>query len=129
LQGDKVLLKGKKGRETICVVVLDENVPKGVIRMNRNVRDNLASKVGNLITLIPAPEIPLGKHISVLPYADSVEGITGDLFETYIKSYFADKYRPVHEGDTITCRNATSSSSSSVDFKIVKTFFINIYFF
>ena len=34
-QGDNIFLKGKKGKETICIVLADENMEDGNIRMNK----------------------------------------------------------------------------------------------
>lgn len=34
-QGDNILLKGKKGKETICIVLADENIEDSNIRMNK----------------------------------------------------------------------------------------------
>ena len=33
-----------------------------------------------------------GKRIHVLPIDDTVEGLTGDLFETFLKPYFLEAY-------------------------------------
>lgn len=40
-RGDTVLLKGKKRKETACIVLSDDTVPDERIRMNRVVRNNL----------------------------------------------------------------------------------------
>lgn len=45
-------------------------------------------------------QVPYGKAIHVLPFDDSVQGISGNLFETYLKPYFQEAYRPVKKGDT-----------------------------
>lgn len=34
-RGDTVLLKGKKRKQTVCIVLSDENCPDDKIRMNR----------------------------------------------------------------------------------------------
>ncbi|KAH7821528.1 p97C [Monocercomonoides exilis] len=116
-KGDPVLLKGKKRAETVCVAIPDANCPEGTIKMNRVVRTNLKCKTADVITLTPCPEAKFGKHVLILPYEDSIEGITGNLFDVYLKPYFLEAYRPVHEGDLITCKGGMKS----VDFKIVKT--------
>lgn len=38
-----------------------------------------------------------GKRIHVLPIDDTVEGITGNLFEVYLKPYFLEAYRPIRK--------------------------------
>merc|ERR1711998_772820 len=52
-----------------------------------------------------------------LPVEDSVEGVTGNLFDTYLKPYFMEAYRPVRAGDTFLVRQAMHP----VEFKIVET--------
>jgi transitional endoplasmic reticulum ATPase len=36
-RGDTVLIKGKRRKETVCIVLSDENCPDEKIRMNRAV--------------------------------------------------------------------------------------------
>lgn len=55
--------------------------------------------------------------IHVLPFDDSIEGITGDLATTYLIPYFKDAYRPVKKGDYFICRGGFKA----VEFKIVAT--------
>lgn len=68
------------------------------IRMNKNVRKNLRVKLGDVVSVQNAGDVPYGKAVHVLPFDDSVEGITGNLFETYLKPYFLEAYRPVRKG-------------------------------
>ena len=49
-------------------------------------------------------QVKYGKRIHVLPIDDTIEGITGNLFEVFLKPYFLEAYRPVHKGDMFTCR-------------------------
>jgi transitional endoplasmic reticulum ATPase len=125
-QGDAVLLKGKKRRETVCICVPSDDIPRTTIRMSRAVRDNLSCKLGDIITLLPAKDMKFGQHVLIAVFKDSVEGFEGDLYETFIKPYFLEAYRPVYEGDVFTCRAAMRA----VDFKIMKTFFflISVFF-
>lgn len=53
----------------------------------------------------------------ILPIADTIEGFTGDLFETYLKKYFLEAYRPVHVGDIFAVR---SPFQKQAEFKIVE---------
>lgn len=48
------------------------------------------------------PDVKYGKRIHVLPIDDTVEGITGNLFEVYLKPYFLEAYRPIRKGSS-TC--------------------------
>lgn len=47
----------------------------------------------------PCPDVKYGKRIHVLPIDDTVEGITGNLFEVYLKPYFLEAYRPIRKGN------------------------------
>jgi len=104
-RGDAVILRGKRRKETLCIVVADDSVPVANLRINRIVRRNIGVRLGDLVSVHAPPNgVPNGARIHVLPTEDTVEGITGDLFETYLKPYFIDAYRPVHKGDYFVCR-------------------------
>jgi transitional endoplasmic reticulum ATPase len=98
-RGDTALIKGKRKRDTVCIVLADDDCPPEKIRMNRVVRNNLRVRIGDVITIHQCPDIPYGQRIHVLPIDDTVEGITGSLFETYLKPYFMEAYRPVRKGE------------------------------
>ncbi|KAK4534844.1 hypothetical protein CDCA_CDCA03G0869 [Cyanidium caldarium] len=115
-RGDTVLIKGKKRRDTVCIVLADENCDDGRILMNRVVRNNLRVRLGDLVSVHTIPDVKYGRRIHVLPFADTVEGVTGNLFDVYLKPYFLDAYRPVRKGDTFLVRGFRS-----VEFKVVET--------
>lgn len=114
-RGDTVLLKGKKRRETVCVVLPEDNCPNEKILMNRGVRNNLRVRLGDVVSVIPAPNVPYGQKIQVLPIDDTVEGLTGNLFEVFLKPHFVGTYRPVHVGDLFS----VSAAMRTVEFKVV----------
>ena len=51
-RADTVLLKGKKRKETVCVVLSEEDVPNEKIRINRVVRKNLRVRIGDVIRFV-----------------------------------------------------------------------------
>merc|ERR1719265_3028739 len=114
-RGDTVLLKGKRKKETVCIVLADEDVEDGKIRMNRCIRTNLRVRVGDIVSVHACPDVQYGKRIHVLPIDDTVEGLTGNLFETYLKPYFLEAYRPLRKGDLFISRAAMRA----VEFKVV----------
>jgi len=116
-RGDTVRLVGKKHRDTIAIVLSDEECDPGKIRMNKVIRKNLRVRLGDIIILKPCPDVKYGKRVHVLPIDDTVEGITGDLFETFLKPYFLEAYRPVRKGDLFNVRGGMRS----VEFKVVET--------
>ena len=50
-------------------------------------------------------DVPYGKRIHVLPIDDTIEGVTGNLFDVYLKPYFLEAYRPVKKGTAVGFAN------------------------
>lgn len=48
-RGDTVLMKGKKRRESVCIVLSDDTCSDEKVRMNRVVRNNLRVRLGDVI--------------------------------------------------------------------------------
>nr|CAD7462219.1 unnamed protein product [Timema tahoe] len=116
-RGDTVLLKGKRRKETVCIVLSDDTCPDEKIRMNRVVRNNLRVRLSDVVSVQPCPDVKYGKRIHVLPIDDTVEGLTGNLFEVYLKPYFLEAYRPIHKDDAFVVRGGMRA----VEFKVVET--------
>lgn len=119
-KGDTVLLKGKKRRDTVCIALSVEDgdgLTDDKIRMNKVVRNNLRVRFGDMVSIHPCPDIPNGNRVHVLPLDDTIEGITGNLTQTFLVPYFKDCYRPVRKGDTFLVRGGFKS----VEFKVVET--------
>jgi len=114
-RGDTVTLKGRRQRETIGIVLADDACPDDKILMNRVIRTNLRVRLGDIVSVRPCPNVEYGKRIHVLPIDDTVEGLTGDLFDTFLKPYFLEAYRPLHKGDLFVARAAMRA----VEFKVV----------
>uniref|UniRef100_A0A0M3IGW6 CDC48_N domain-containing protein n=1 Tax=Ascaris lumbricoides TaxID=6252 RepID=A0A0M3IGW6_ASCLU len=76
-RGDTVLLKGKKRKETVCIVLSDDTCPNDKIRMNRVVRNNLRVRLGDVVSVSAAQHISYGKRVHILPIDDTVVGLTG----------------------------------------------------
>ncbi|XP_069783477.1 transitional endoplasmic reticulum ATPase-like isoform X2 [Narcine bancroftii] len=116
-RGDTVLLKGKKRRETVCIVLSDDTCSEERIRISRVTRNNLRVRLGDVVSIQACPDVKYGKRIHVLPIDDTIEGLTGNLFEVYLKPYFLEAYRPVHKGDIFLIRGGMRA----VEFKVVET--------
>ena len=116
-RGDTVMLKGKKGKETVCICLVDEECEDSQIRMNKVVRKNLRIRLGDVITVNACQDVPYGKRVHVLPIDDTIEGVSGNLFDVYLKPYFLEAYRPVKKGDLFLVRQAMHP----VEFKVVET--------
>ncbi|XP_031502722.1 cell division cycle protein 48 homolog isoform X2 [Nymphaea colorata] len=117
LRGDTVLIKGKRRRDTVCIALADEICDEPKIRMNKVVRSNLGVRLGDVVSVHPCPDINYGKRIHVLPIEDTIEGVTGSLFDAFLKPYFWEAYRPVRKGDVFMVRGGMRS----VEFKVMET--------
>jgi len=110
---------GKKRKDTVCIALAAEegdDLENMRIRMNKTVRKNLRVRLGDVIQVHPCPDIPNGNRVHILPFEDSIEGITGNLTQTYLIPYFKDCYRPVRKGDTFIVRGGFKA----VEFKVVE---------
>ncbi len=75
-RGDTVLVKGKKRKDTVLIVLADDDLDDGSARMNRVVRHNLRVKHGDIVTVHPCPDIKYVSHeqlttSSIPPHADN----------------------------------------------------------
>jgi len=114
-RGDTVLLRGRRKKETVAIILADEACEDGKIQMNKVVRANLRVRNGDVVSINPLPDIKYGERIHVLPIDDTIEGLTGNLFDVFLKPYFNEAYRPLHKGDIFTCRGGMRQ----VEFKVV----------
>uniref|UniRef100_A0A069DWX9 vesicle-fusing ATPase n=1 Tax=Panstrongylus megistus TaxID=65343 RepID=A0A069DWX9_9HEMI len=116
-RGDTVQLKGKRRKETVCIVLSEENCTDEKIRMNRVVRNNLRVRLSDIVSIQACPDVKYGKRIHVLPIDDTVDGLSGNLFEVFLKPYFLEAYRPMHKDDAFIVRGGMRA----VEFKVVET--------
>ncbi|MFH4983817.1 hypothetical protein AB6A40_010526 [Gnathostoma spinigerum] len=105
-RGDTIIVKGKKRKESVCIALPDDTCPNEKIRMNRVVRNNLRVRLGDIVSVTVASNISNGKQVHILPIDDTIEGLTGNLFEVFLKPYFHEAYRPVHTGDVFSVKAA-----------------------
>ncbi len=114
-RADTVLIKGKKGHDTVCIVLSDDEAQDANIRMNKVVRKNLRVRLGDLVTITAKDDVPYCKKVHILPLDDTIEGVSGNLFDVYLKPYFLEAYRPLRVNDLFLVRNAMHP----VEFKVV----------
>ena len=84
--------------------------------MNRGTRNNLRVRIGDVVHVSALTELPNATRIQVLPFADTIEGITGNITQTFIVPYFKDAFRPVTKGDFFQVKG---TMNKPVEFKIV----------
>jgi transitional endoplasmic reticulum ATPase len=98
--GDTVLLKGRRGRETVCVVVPEEKMEEEHIGLSKNALDWLRLAVNtDRVKVAQFPDIKNAKRVHVLPFKYSMGSFEGDVFDMFLKPYFFENYRPVHAGE------------------------------
>ena len=102
--------------------------------MNKVARNNLRVKLGDVAVVHQCPDIKYGKRVHILPFDDSIEGLSGNIFDVYLRPYFLEgkqlvrgqprhvlmstlAYRPVRKGDTFLVRGGMRT----VEFKVVET--------
>ncbi len=80
------------------------------------IRKNLRVRLGDLVTIAAKEDVQYCKKVHILPLDDTIEGISGNLFDAYLKPYFLEAYRPIRKGDLFLVRMAMHP----VEFKIVE---------
>ena len=116
MRGDSIMIKGKKRRETICICLIDNDLDDGKVRLNKVIRKNLRVRLGDLVSIHSVSDVPYGKRVTILPIDDTIIGLTGNLFEIYLKPYFKEAYRPVKKGDLFIVRGGFRP----VEFKVIE---------
>ncbi|PWA75755.1 cell division control-like protein [Artemisia annua] len=89
-RGDTILLKGKKRKDTICIALADDTCEEPKIRMNKVVRANLRVRLGDVVSVHQCADVKYGKRVHILPVDDTIEGMTGNLFDAYLKRFIND---------------------------------------
>lgn len=72
------------------ICLSSDDVDPGKIQMNKVARNNLRIKLGDLCHLSPLTNIEYGKRVHILPFDDSIEGLSGNIFDVYLKPYFLE---------------------------------------
>ena len=79
------VIQGKKRKDTVCVVLSDELCEESKVRVNKVVRSNLRVRLGDVVSVHPCPDVKYGRRVHILPIDDTIEGVTGNLFDAYLK--------------------------------------------
>ena len=67
--------------------------------MNKVVRSNLRVRLGDVVSVHQCPDVKYGKRVHILPVDDTIEGVTGNLFDAYLKREFLSM-----EADKCNCQ-------------------------
>ncbi|KAF9241398.1 P-loop containing nucleoside triphosphate hydrolase protein [Melanogaster broomeanus] len=107
-RGDTIIVRGKKRRDTVLICLSSDDIEEGRIQMNKVARNNLRVKLGDVVNVHQCLDIKYGKRI---------HGLSGNIFEVYLKPYFLEAFRPVRKGDTFLVRGGMRT----VEFKVIET--------
>ena len=114
--GETVIIKGKRRRDTLALAIQEDNCDVAKIQMNKVIRKNLRVYLGDIVSVHSCDDCPYCEKVVILPFKDTIEGLTGDLFESFLKPYFEPTFRPIRKGDTFTVHGMMRT----VEFKIVE---------
>ena len=73
----------------MCIALADDTCDEPKIRMNKVVRNNLRVRLGDVVSVHQCADVKYGKRVHILPIDDTVEGVTGNLFDAYLKRKFS----------------------------------------
>ncbi|KAL9672093.1 hypothetical protein QQ045_028341 [Rhodiola kirilowii] len=76
---------GKKPKDTICITLADNTCDEPKIRMNKVVRANLRVRIGDVVYVHLCSDVENGKQVNILLVDDTIEGLTGNLLDAYLK--------------------------------------------
>jgi transitional endoplasmic reticulum ATPase len=113
---DLFLLKGKRCLDTVALVLSDDDVEPANFQMNKCIRKSLDVFLGDIVRIFSCSDCPDCTRVAILPSTDTVEGLSGDLFDTFLKPYFPWTSRPLHKLDTFT----VSAGIRNVEFQITE---------
>merc|ERR1719264_2307625 len=85
------------------------------IGMSKGIRRNLRCRLGDTVVVKAGTDVPNFTKVHILPLDDTIEGITGNLFDTYLRPYFKEAYRPLRKNDLFLVRGGFRP----VEFKVV----------
>jgi len=121
LEGDIVRLKGKRDRETLCMVKASKQVSDDGVALPAVARSNLKSELGDVIKMYACEDVKQASKVLVVPFGDSMAGLPlEEIHKKLIEPYFKGKnaaYRPVMEGDLIRLRHG----AQIVECKVIET--------
>uniref|UniRef100_A0A7S2JP75 Vesicle-fusing ATPase n=1 Tax=Haptolina brevifila TaxID=156173 RepID=A0A7S2JP75_9EUKA len=123
MEGDIVRLKGRRDRETLCVIQESAQIDQGSIALSAVARANLKLSLGETTKAYRCDDVKHATRVLVMPFSDSMGGLTAEeIHEQHITPYFMGEgetplYRPVQEGDLIRLR----VGAKLVECKVVET--------
>jgi transitional endoplasmic reticulum ATPase len=123
MEGDIVRLKGRRDRETLCILQESSQIDEGSISLSAVARANLKLSLGDVTKAYRCDDVKHAKRVLVMPFSDAMGGLTAEeIHEQHITPHFmgdgeTTPYRPVVEGDLIRLRVGTKI----IECKVIET--------
>ena len=121
MSADIVRLRGKRSRETLCTLEVDEKVPIGSVWLSRTTRDIVRTPAGQSLKVYHCDKVKPGLRVQLSPVKDADGGLSiEEILEQVVKPHYVDAEaggagRPIHVGDIIRLRHGASMVECHVD--------------
>jgi hypothetical protein len=117
--GAHVTLRGRKQRRTTCVVVEDDKLPAGEVRLSATALANVRLSEGDDVIIAPEADLAEAERVLLLPFASDLaefDGTADDAFEQALGPYLKDNDRPLTVGDIVP----TTAGDSTIRWKVLE---------
>ncbi|UKK01201.2 cell division cycle CDC48-like protein/transitional endoplasmic reticulum ATPase [Theileria orientalis] len=94
MTGDFVRVRGRRRKETICGVDVNEEMKRNEIVLHEDVRRNLRLRLGDVVSINKIKNIPDVKIVYVLPFKDTIDPLIKQL-SNHNEDYDEKKVRAV----------------------------------
>lgn len=107
--------------EHTVIYFVDTNIHHTAIHIYTLTYTTHRLRLGDTVHLSHLPDVKYAQSITIGVFADTIEGISGDVFEVFVKPYFKGKFRPVKKGDIFMTRGGMRSVEFKVQDVVVNT--------
>jgi len=114
-----VLVRGKKQRENILTVTINNDIPKNVAILSKEARINLCVRINDYVKLynVKMDDIPQADEVHFYPIEDTIDRISGDIFTAYVDPFFSRPRIYISVGNIYKIK---SGAMNAMEFKVVK---------
>ena len=78
MDGDTVRIKGKRDRETLCVLKESDGVSEGAVQLSAVTRSNLRLELGEPCKAYGCDSVKHGTSVKLLPFSDKMAGLSNE---------------------------------------------------
>jgi len=116
--GGAVTQRGRKQRRTTCVIVEDDSLPAGEVRLSDAALANVRLAEGDDVIVAPEALQP-AERVLLLPFASDLDGFDGsadEAFDQGLGPYLKDNDRPLTVGDIVV----TTAGDATIRWKVLE---------